>query len=540
MAGRNNHRKSQLVEKVKEHRWALAILAASLAIRVGFVLSMRGHALFEPLLPGYDMTVFHEWAKRIAGGELTHGRAFYQAPLYPYLLGALYTITGPNVLIAKLAQAMVGTLSVGLVYLLGYRLFDRKVALVASSLTALTPIFPFYETFLLRAALVSFLNLALLLTFAYFNPGRPLAWAVASGAVLGIAALGRANILVMLPVGIIWIWRLLEGKTMLIRFRAAVVFVLFTFVVISPASLHNILIGKQWALVSTNLKENWRIGNSYDSTGGFSYPQKKRLPVLSGAFWRLQAKKLGKLVSDYEEPNNLNFYHLGRDNFLLRLLPFSWGYFLAFGLAGIVLTRGRRRQLFPLYSYLLLYGASLVAFFVTSRFRVPLWPVLVLFSSAAFCWAFERLRKREYRSGAVALLIPSLLAFVLVASNDQLIQPLYFDNMVLIHKQRGDNRAVVKELTAKLRFYPNYPSTLWDLAYYLQKEGRKEEALEKLDNLLRAVGDQPQVLRSAGLLDLELGNRERGQIRLRRYLELSPQAGDRVEIERIISGPGSR
>ena len=166
--------------------------------------------------------------------------------------------------------------------------------------------------------------------------------------------------------------------------------------------------------------------------------------------------------------------------------------------------------------------------------------MLILFTAATFCWAFERLRKREYRSGAVALLIPSLLAFVLVASNDQLIQPLYFDNMVLIHKQRGDNRAVVKELTAKLRFYPNHPSTLWDLAYYLQKEGRKEEALEKLDNLLRAVGNQPRVLRSSGLLDLELGNRERGQTRLGRYLELSPQAPDRVEIERIISGPGSR
>jgi len=525
---------------LKNHRWALFILATSLALQACFVLSMRGHALFEPLLPGYDMTDFHEWAKRIASGQLTDGRAFYQAPLYPYLLGALYAVAGPDVLIAKLVQAVIGTLSVGLVYLLGCRLFDRKAALLAAGLMSLTPIFPFYELFLLRATLITFLNLALLLTLVCFNPHRPLAWAAASGAVLGIAALGRANILVMLPVGMVLIWRLLQGRHTLIRFRAAAVFVVFTLVAISPACMHNILIGKQWALVSTNMKKNWAVGNSYDSTGGFWYPQEGIIPVTSGAFWRLQAKKLAKLASDYEEPNNVNFYYFRRDNPLLKLLPLSWGYFLAFGLAGIVLSWGRRRQLFPLYWYLLLYGASLVAFFVTSRFRLPLWPVLILFSSAAICRAFERLANKECLRGAAALLIPSLLAFVLIAKNDRRIQPQYFDNMLLIHKQRGDNQGAITELSEKLELYPNHPQSLWELAYYLQKEGRKEEALEKLDGLLRTVGDRPQALRAAGLLDLELGNRERGKIRLRRYLELSPQAPDSAEIERIISGPGSR
>ncbi len=525
---------------LKNHRWVFAILAASLSIRIGFVLSMRGHALFEPLLPGYDMTVFHEWAKRIADGEFSRGRAFYQAPLYPYLLGALYAVAGPNVLVAKLAQAVIGTLSVGLVYLLGYRLFDRKVALVAASLTALSPIFPFYETFLLRATLVTFLNLALLLTFAYFNPGRPLAWAAASGVILGIAALGRANILVMLPVGIIWIWRLLEGKSTPIRLRATTMFLLIAFIVISPASLHNILVGKQWALVSTNMKENWRIGNSYDSTGGFWNPSRETVPFFTRHFLHLQWKKLAKLVSDYEEPNNINFYHMRRNNAFLRLPVFSWGFFLAFGLAGIILTWKRRRQLFPLHWYLLLYGASLVAFFVTSRFRVPLWPVLILFSAVAFYRIQELLRVKKVLFGAIALILPTILAVLLILGNDIIIKAQYFENMVLIYEKLDDNKSVINELSDQLLLYPAAYDAQWKLAYYLQKEGRKEEALKNLDNLLRAVGDRPQVLRSAGLLDLELGNRERAEIRLRRYLELSPQAPDSVEIERIISGPGSR
>ena len=343
----------------------------------------------------------------------------------------------------------------------------------------------------------------------------------------------------MLPVGVVWIWRLLESRVRLIRFRAAAVFVLFTFLAISPACLHNILVGKQWALVSTNMGKNWAVGNSYDSTGGFWNPTRDTVPLLSKDFLRLQWVKLKKLTSDYEEPNNVNFYHLGLDNLLSRL-PFSWAYFLAFGLAGIVLTWGRRRQLFPLYWYLLLYGASLVAFFVTSRFRLPLWPVLILFSSAAFCWAFERLFNKKYFRGAAALFIPALLAFALVAKNDRLIQPQYFDNMVLIHEKLDDNKSAINELSEQLLLYPSAHDVRLKLAYYLQKEDRKEEALQNLDELLRLVGEQPNLLRLAGLIDLELGNRERGQIRLRRYLELSPQAADSSEIERILSGSGSR
>ena len=89
-------------------------------------------------------------------------------------------------------------------------------------------------------------------------------------------------------------------------------------------------------MVSTNAAENWKIGNSYDSTGGFCYPEKGLIPVLSKDFLILQLKKFGKIVSDYEEPNNINFYLLRRDNLILRLPLLSWGFFLAFGLAGFL------------------------------------------------------------------------------------------------------------------------------------------------------------------------------------------------------------
>ncbi|HUU29172.1 MAG TPA: tetratricopeptide repeat protein [archaeon] len=522
--------------KLKSHWPGLIVLAAALVFRVTYILSFRGSAMFEPILPGYDMTVFHNWAMRIAQGQLTYDSAFYQAPLYPYLLGAVYALAGPSVLAATLLQAVLGTLSVGLVYILACKLFSRSTALWAAALMAFTPIFPFYEGFFLRATLVTFLNLLILAALISFNPKRAFAWAAGCGVLLGIDALARSNTLIILPLGMFWIWRQLEGHPRARRAGAVSVFFIMTFLAVSPATLHNILVGHQWALVSTNMQENWRIGNSYDSTGGFCYPKEGEVPILSPDLVRLWWKKFLKLASDYEEPNNLNFYHFRRYYSVLRLPVLSWGFFLAFALAGVVLSWPRRRQLFPLYGYFVLYGATLVAFFVLSRLRVPLWPVLIILTGHTFSRVFEDLRRKKVLVPALALILPSTLALVLVRSAPKVIQPQYFDNMVLVYEKLGDARGIIEELNDKLGLYPNDPAALWKLAYYLQNEGKKEAALENLEKLLALYPEEPQVLRAAGLLELELGRRNRAEEHLRRYLELYPQAPDSLRIREIISG----
>ena len=405
---------------------------------------------------------------------------------------------------------------------------------------AFTPIFPFYEGFLLRATLVTFLNLAFLLALFSFNPRRPYHWATLCGLLLGIAALGRANILVILPVGLVWIWRQLGAECKKKRIQVVSLFLLCTFLAVSPATLHNILRGGRWALVSANLEENWRIGNSYDSTGGFWNPTGEPVPLFSRAFLRLQLKKLGKLISDYEEPNNVNFYHFRRFNKFLRLPFLSWGFFFSFGLAGIILTWPRRRQLFPLHGYLLLYSASLVAFFITSRFRLPLWPVLILFTASAFSWSVEKLRSKKYLQSTFAFLFPSILALFLVCGSEKVIQAQYFDNMVLVYDKLGDNQGALQELQHKRRLYPDDPSSLWKMAYYLQRDGRRKEALDVLENLLTDFPDEPLLLRAAGLLEYELGRPERGAGYLRRYLELEPQAADSAKVAELISSREQR
>jgi hypothetical protein len=60
----------------------------ALALRVIFLSELRGEALVAvPIGDGWQYDV---WARRIAGGEWLGTQAFYQTPLYPYLLAAIY------------------------------------------------------------------------------------------------------------------------------------------------------------------------------------------------------------------------------------------------------------------------------------------------------------------------------------------------------------------------------------------------------------------------------------------------------------------
>ena len=52
---------------------------------------------FFALLMG-DARGYDEWAQRIAGGDWLGHEVFYQAPLYPYLLGVIYAIAGRHLL----------------------------------------------------------------------------------------------------------------------------------------------------------------------------------------------------------------------------------------------------------------------------------------------------------------------------------------------------------------------------------------------------------------------------------------------------------
>ena len=59
--------------------------------------------IFEVLVG--DARVYDAWAREIAGGDLVGREVFYQAPLYPYVVGAVYTGFGAEPLAVERASS---------------------------------------------------------------------------------------------------------------------------------------------------------------------------------------------------------------------------------------------------------------------------------------------------------------------------------------------------------------------------------------------------------------------------------------------------
>jgi 4-amino-4-deoxy-L-arabinose transferase-like glycosyltransferase len=404
----------------------------ALVLRVGYVLQARAN---DPLFlaPQMDALYHHQWATAIANGvEFIHD-AYFRAPLYPFLLGAIYKVFGPNLLAARLIQALIGSASCGLLYLLARRLFDEKVARISGLVMAFYPLAIYFDGELLIANLLVFL---LLVGFVLFVRSRDLdrQWYL-PGLAFGLAAIARPNVLAFIVA--LAIWLLLEYQAR--RWRRAIQFACAVAVMIAPVTIRNYVVSKRLVLIAWQGGTNFYIGNNPESDGITAvvpgtrkdwwggYYDTRRLAEqaagreLTGAeidarwlkqglrFWTEQpVKALGLLarktyvwLAGLEISNNRSIYFFKRYSFLNYLLfrtgvlKFPLGLLTPLALVGLYFTRKRRRQLMPLYLFFLAFSASFVIFFVTSRYRMPVVVLAIPFAAYAVSRILAAVRARE-------------------------------------------------------------------------------------------------------------------------------------------------
>ena len=172
-------------------------------MRVIVLAQLYDHPLLAPrgeLDSGYYLAL----ARQVADGDLLVGyRVFFVSPLYIYVLGALLAASGGSVLVAQAAQVALGAAAVGLVYATARRWFDERASRVAGLLALTTGYFAFNEALILQSALDAFLTALelYLLTRAWQEGGSR--WPAAAGALLGLHALNRPNVLVFAAMAVV-------------------------------------------------------------------------------------------------------------------------------------------------------------------------------------------------------------------------------------------------------------------------------------------------------------------------------------------------
>ncbi len=338
---------------------------------------------------------------------------FHSSPLYPFVLAGLLRAFAGSLAAVRFAQAVIGTASVFLIAMLARAAVGRRAAVATAYLAAMYIPFIFFESEVLEITLVIALVTAMLLVLARRRPSAGPVSALVAGVLLGLASLGKPNLLLFAPVGSVLLFALGEGPRAR-RAAPAAAFFLAAGLTILPATIHNFRASGDLIPVSSNGGINLFIGNHPGASGMFQVPPEMRLDLLASStaaaeratghalsagevsdYWagrafaymrsqpgpwlRLMARKAALFWNRYEIPNHYHFYFVREFAPVLRLPLSTFGVVAPLGLVGLGLAAARRRrQAALLMAYGATFMASVVPFFITARYRLAIVPVLLV------------------------------------------------------------------------------------------------------------------------------------------------------------------
>ena len=425
--------------------YALAIFLVSLVVRVLHLSQIRTAPFFQ-LLMG-DAQSYHAWAQQIAAGDWIGSDVFYQAPLYPYFLGLVYALFGDGPMIVRLCQTVIGSLACVFLALAGWRLFSRRVGIVAGLMLAFYAPAIFFDGLIQKSVLDAFLLcLALaLLAGVIREPNRRWSW-LAVGLTLGCLMLTRENAVVFVFAILLWLlWYQRHAATE--RLAAAGFLLAGLAIVLLPVATRNKVVSGEFHLTTAQFGANFYIGNNENASGSYQplrfghgdikYERQDAIELAEQATGRrLTPAEVSSywtgLALDYIRTQPGDWVQLMGRKFMLawnaaevadtedqlsyadwspilRASSYVWhfGVLAPLALLGVWATWPRRAELTPLYLMLVAYTVGLVAFAVMARYRYPLVPFLILFASAGVVniGQLVRTRPRPHLAWGVAATI---------------------------------------------------------------------------------------------------------------------------------------
>jgi tetratricopeptide (TPR) repeat protein len=446
---------------------------------------------------------------------------YWQPPLYPWLLRAVYAVVGqPSPLAVRLLQAVMGAVTAVLVMLLVRRWRTGWPPILAGVATALTGSLIYFDAELLPASPAALLVAGWLLMLA--SPGRAGSrWArlrpVAVGLLLGVGGLLLPTLAIPAALALIWMARR-EGL------KRAVIVAMAAAVPILPVTVRNYAYEPDLVPVSWNGGVNFWIGNNPDfpaSVGirpGIRWSQLVSRPRCEGgAETRAEesawfygeslsyvasqplswagdlARKALATVSAQEIGRNRNPYAARDESAVLRVLLLPAGVpfvpLLGAFTAGLVAAALRRRVPWLLLLVVLGFLAVNVLFFPTARYRVPALPLMIAIAAIGLPdWL--RASSDPKRLWARAL-VPVAVVLSLVPS--------------------GMPRVPAAE-------------TYYEIGVDMSHDRQPQRAIPMFEQGLELSPEHADLHRALGLALLRVGREPEGRRHLERAIELEPRA----------------
>jgi hypothetical protein len=548
-------------------RWSLGVFAIALALRGLVLWQLSGSLLLDTIIG--DARNYDQWARRLAAGDWLGSEVFYQAPLYPYFLGAVYSLSGGEVLFARCLQIVVGAASCALLTQAGWRFVSKPVGIAAGLLLACYAPAVVSDVAIGKSVLDIFFVCLLLRILGGMNPAPRPGPSLGLGLSLGMLILSRENALAFLAV--LAPWLALRATTWRQRIEVTGLFAVGIALVLVPVAVRNWHVGGEFHLTTSQFGHNFFIGNNAAADGTYApvvprrgEPQVERQDAID-----LAERAMGRSLT----PAEVSAYFSGEALRYIRSQPLDWlalmgrkvvlafnaielvdtkdqyshhdlssvlrstGGLLHFGvlaplaLLGVWVTWSDRARLLPIYLLFLVYTSTLLVFYMFARYRIPLIPMLALFAAAAVVRFPEFLRENRAPRIAAGIAAASAAAVCCnwpIADEDYMRSVTQYN---LGNELAGAGRIedAMERYREAVRLFEGNAVAHHNLGALLAGKGELERARSHYERALQLVPDYMEARLNLAITHVDLGLAEaaKGDLSLaiesfERALELDP------------------
>ena len=518
-----------------ERMVAGGLLLLALVVRLVYLAHSEDNPFFSA--PVVDAYSYVAQAQQLVEVSSVGDKPFWQPPLYPYFLALTYAVSGDLFWTPRFIQFLLGAVSCALIFGIGRQVFGTRVGLLAGGMACLYGPSIYFEGELLPTALAVFLNLLLL--FVLLQPDRGWGQALTSGLIQGLAIVAVPNAVVLAPCACLWYWKRAE-RTVRSKLVWCLLFAAAASSVVGTVTARNWAVSGEFIPLSWNGGVNFYLGNhpEYDrlveirpgpewealmeqpmAAGQVGYAERSAYFYRQAGAWIASAPKdfvwlLGYkaflLARGEEIKRNQDVYFARTYSWLMSVLLWKTHHFaFPFGLlgplaaVGLVLAWRHRPQAGLLLICTGAYSASLLLFFITGRYRLPLVPLLLLFAGYALSWLVQQGPARQWRPLGFGVALVVLLG---IAANAGLrpAEPwadaeIHFD-LGRVQAQQGQYAAALRSFRMAVELDTNYLRARHNLGATLAALKRYDEAEAVYQQaLMRAPADRGLHLNLAAL-----------------------------------------
>jgi len=393
-------------------RWLVALLLIALVPRIAAALAVGGAFHFA------DEAIYVDTARRLSEGG-GFGVEYPRVPAYPVFLALLSLGLPASVTFLRVGQATMAALGSVLVFGLADRMFGRRTAIGAGLVYALDPLLVIASGLLYPETVAALLLPPIALLALDGSERDALARSALSGALLGILALFRPVALVLPPLVAGWIALTVPARPARRLAHLGALGLAFL-LVLAPWVTRNYWIHGQLVPVATAGSHMAAVSQDEVADRGllvamawwaWNNPEAivSRVTRQFVQFWELTPTRMAT-----DDPVRREEFH--RRDPRLSVQPLfsrrlrdlvsaaSVAVELSLALVGlVVVARTRWRQALLPLAVILAYAAGYALFVVKLRYRIPVLPLLFLFTGAGAAAVYSFLRWTTARGNPASL-----------------------------------------------------------------------------------------------------------------------------------------